>query len=466
MASIIRTDRWKLKPSSTQRLWIRRTQAEYRAYVQALIGVVWVRWPTIATAGSQCVAVEALVHATSKRPAIRYPYFDRHFRKFPSYLRRAAIRAAVGQVASFATRYDRWQGGVRQRRTVAPPRRTGVNAINPALYRGQNVKFDKDYTVASIKVWNGTDWVWADVPITGKRRRHEASANKALSPTLLVQGDRTCLAVPFKIPKVWPSASDAPVCAVDLGINTTATASIVHSDGTVTARRFVHRAADIDRRDRGLVRIRGRARKTAKLSRGFCRALYRKAQHRNLELSRQVARELVAFAQANEAAVMVFEHLKGWRPRGGQARSTLRQRFHGWLHRALVKRVQAIAEEVGLRVGFVNPKNTSALAFDGSGPLSRDSHNAALATFKTGKHYNADLSASYNIGARYWYQRLTGGNDRQARLGGSPRSVPGIRVTLSTLWELANAGTRTTVEVGEALASSAPRGADAATTTA
>jgi hypothetical protein len=30
------------------------------------------------------------------------------------------------------------------------------------------------------------------------------------------------------------------------------------------------------------------------------------------------------------------------------------------------------------------------------------------AIFKTGKQYNADLSASYNIGARYWYSLIVG----------------------------------------------------------
>lgn len=96
----------------------------------------------------------------------------------------------------------------------------------------------------------------------------------------------------------------------------------------------------------------------------------------------------------------------------------------------------------------------------------RDPRNTALATFQSGKHYNADLNASYNIGARYWYRKLTGGNGRQTRLGKSPGSVPGIRVTLSTLWELAKAGSPAAAEVAEALASSGPWGADAATTTA
>ena len=56
----------------------------------------------------------------------------------------------------------------------------------------------------------------------------------------------------------------------------------------------------------------------------------------------------------------------------------------------------------GIRVFLVNPKNTSALAFDGSGLVTRDNSNYSMCTFKSGKRYHCDLSASYNIGARYF----------------------------------------------------------------
>jgi len=50
--------------------------------------------------------------------------------------------------------------------------------------------------------------------------------------------------------------------------------------------------------------------------------------------------------------------------------------------------------------------SSSVLAFDGSGSVTRDDNNHALATFTTGKQYNCDLSASYNIGARYFIRGL------------------------------------------------------------
>ena len=54
----------------------------------------------------------------------------------------------------------------------------------------------------------------------------------------------------------------------------------------------------------------------------------------------------------------------------------------------------------------VSARNTSRLACDGSGAVVRDPENHSLCTFRTGKQYNCDLSASYNIGSRYFIREL------------------------------------------------------------
>ena len=46
------------------------------------------------------------------------------------------------------------------------------------------------------------------------------------------------------------------------------------------------------------------------------------------------------------------------------------------------------------------------LACDGSGAVVRNQENHSLCTFRTGKQYNCDLSAAYNIGARYFIREL------------------------------------------------------------
>ena len=135
--------------------------------------------------------------------------------------------------------------------------------------------------------------------------------------------------------------------------------------------------------------------------------------------------------------MVVVEDLKGWRPRGGKKRSSLKQRFHGWLHRRLVSFVEEKFQEVGGKVKFVFARGTSSWAFDGSGKVKRSSKNYALSVFQGGKQYNADLSAVQNIGARYWAQKLklVRRKDGQVAKGRSSCATPRMPVTLSHLWD-------------------------------
>ena len=69
------------------------------------------------------------------------------------------------------------------------------------------------------------------------------------------------------------------------------------------------------------------------------------------------------------------------------------------------------AHQYGLRVARVNARYTSRLAFDGSGWSKRGREITpetpySLMQFVSGKIYNADLNASYNIGARYFIRHL------------------------------------------------------------
>jgi len=317
MERVIRSDQWKLKPAAAQQPHLHASVALFRARVDLLEGVVYTHWPELMRAPSICHAVEQLIHATKKNPHPRYPQFDRRFRKFPSCLRRAAIEFVVGQVSSFISNYDRWQAGIRLKKDAKPPRRGCRSDANPALYRGQMIKFHDGYKTAEIKVWNGHDWVWEKMPLVGHRQRHTVSTNKQLCPSLILNGARAKPAAPFRIKRMKLVHQEA-VCAADLGINTTAVAGIVQADGTVVARRFIHPAADIDRRDKSPAQIRHKAHLTGRLSEGFCKGLYAKGRRRNLQIACDVARELLAFAKAHQVTVIVFEYLKKFRPKGGR----------------------------------------------------------------------------------------------------------------------------------------------------
>lgn len=435
--TIIRSDKWPLQATAHQQKFMRQTLHEYRAYCHALSFVILNNWPRLNQAGSFTVAVERLIHPTAKNPKPRHTYFARRFYKFPSYLRRAAIEFTKGQVSSYLTRYDSWLNGDRKKEHDKPPVFNPTANCYPAMYRGQQVKFDEHCTVASLKLWDGKEWLWHDIPIKSTGKRHRYGTIKC--PSLII--NRQChLSVPVQIKTRRLPANDR-VCSVDVGINTLAVASIVTQDGTVAARRFIHPAADIDRRNKRGTLIRTKAKKTAKLSKGFCKHLHRKARHINEQIAQLASRQLVDFALEQNANVIVLEYLKGWRPKAGARRSPLRQRFHGWLHRRLAHLVEEKFQEAGGRVVYVYARGTSSCAFDGSGPVKRNSKQYELATFSTGKQYNCDLNASYNIGARYWAMKLGLTHRKDEQLPGD-RSSPGkprIPVTLSTLWDHASA---------------------------
>ena len=446
----VRTDKWEIVATQKQKELLQNTVSEFRCLVRCLVGVINTHWSTIGLLDglSQIPAIEKLVHQTAKNPSSKYQYFNRRFYKFPSYYRRGAIQFAVGQVSSFNTRYREWQSGIRKRKEANPPRLNADCGTYPPLYKGQCIKFAEDNRAlertdvasqrrrtpvrAAIKVFTGTDWVWTTVGITGHRERHLNPSNQRKSPYLIVNGRNCHLSVPFQIktPKLKDTES---ILSADLGINTTATVSVINFDGTVSHREFIHPGRDIDHRDKRLKRISKKASLTGKLQKGFARGLYRKAGNINREIGQKVSARLVKIAKQYGVKYIVFEHLKGWRPRGGKKRSTLKQRFHNWLHRRIVNLTEMKWSELGGKVVFVNPRGTSSYAYDGSGKLKRSSTNYELAVFSTGKQYNCDLSASYNIGARF-ILRLLGGNSSQDGDGKSTSSSPRSRVTLSMLW--------------------------------
>ncbi len=318
-----------------------------------------------------------------------------------------------------------------------PPRLNAATNLHTVLYRGQCILFEENSV--QIKVFNGKEWVWEHIDVVKRRERHLLPNTKSLSPSLVINCRGVFLAVPYE---VTPPLSSRPekVCGVDLGLNTIAVASIASPDGTVTARKFFNNcAADIDRRDKRLQAIRHKAGltmgKTGKLYKGFCKLIYRKARNINRQICQLISKQLVSWAQSHGASVIVFENLKNWRPKGGKKGSTLRQRFHGWLKSRLVQLTVDKFQELGGFVEFVFPRGTSSYAYDGSARVLLDQKNYQEATCASGKKYNADLNASYNIAARFWLkQKPTRRNRSRSVLGRSSQTEPRMPDLLCSLW--------------------------------
>lgn len=429
---LTRTEKWTLQPSSENRQDICTTIALYQRYVRALSSVCFTHWKVLGSLSSKdaLTQLEHLVHPTKKRPFVKYPYFNKVFYKFPSYLRRSAIHDALGQMQSFLNRYDQWQTNASRKTKHSKPPVFGVSNTYPSLYKGQCIKYADDLRSAQIKVYKDNDWKWIEVRIKSVGKRSSDVTQKQVSPQLVANSKKCFLAVPYEQNVKLVQKQADIVCAVDLGINTQITASIVQQDGTVLARRFIDNTSDIDRLHKRLDLIKKAAKKTKKLCKGFASAWYRKGFNIVKNSAHHMTRELVEFARACGATTIVFENLKGWRPKA--PRYGLRKKFHTWLHRRIVEFTELKWREYGGRLATVAARGTSKYAYDGSGVVTRSVNgNYSICRFKTGKIYNCDLNATYNIAAKY-FLRLR--KQTQAATGKSPVVASRAPITLSMLW--------------------------------
>ena len=457
--TVIRTEVHALAASPKVREDVARTIAAYRRAVRALCGVLMVHWPELAPLKKKCQAVEALFHVTAKRAQVRYPVLDRMLGKMPSYLRRAAIEHAIGAISSFQSNWIRFLDGEiggNPRQVGQRPPRLGLSNVFPSLYGGNMVLYGAGLRSVRIKLL-GADGQWRfsePLSIKGRFKRvNPKAASMDLCPSLVMRGAKVSLACPVQIraPKYLTNKAFADakhrVCAVDVGINTAATAAIVDSTGTVIARKFLPCGRHNDRRDALGSVIAAKQRQSGLLKRGqrHCVALHRRIAGLSLDAARWLAAQVAAFAVQHGAKALVIEDLKGWRPKGPSR--AMRKRFHRFQHRALVRALELKAQELGLRVLQVCPQGTSRWAYDGSGQVVRSKDNARLATFASGKQYNADLNAALNIAARGLAILLgirlpserQGPKGPQAEAGRSSGAAARMPLVLADVWAWAKA---------------------------
>lgn len=257
------------------------------------------------------------------------------------------------------------------------------------------------------------------------------SIEDATCPVLENKGRHFGIRVSFNIKSSLPEIKER-ILAVDIGINNAAVMAVMDSRGTVLGRNFVVFQREEDRLRHILNSIKAAHSDTK------CRThrLNRYAMNYSEALSIMTSRAIVEFAAENQCDCIVMEKLKIGM---GKAHGSKAMRLSYWRRRDIEKRVEMKAHVLGMRFSTVTAANTSKLAYDGSGPVVRDKDNRSLCTFKTGKRYNTDLSASYNIGARYFVREIwkslseTAASKLKAKV---PGLWYGTQCTLSTLIDL------------------------------
>ncbi|ASK62663.1 transposase [Virgibacillus phasianinus] len=388
-------------------------------------------------------AVEKFIHRTKNNPTPKYD-FTSNFYKFPSYLRRSAISRGFSIVKSYRANLRNWEveksqilgeGKVLKKK---PPVLSVEHDAFPVLYKGN--MFNRLSTdQAEVKVYKNNDWAWETITFNDKNLKNRRIMDwKENNPTLVKVGKKYFINFSYtkEIKLNKTKVIDQTIVSVDLGLTNSAVCSAMYSDGTVIGRKFINQPIEKDRMNTLLGKL-----KKAQRNSGFIEApnYWKKINGLKNHIKVNTASEVIKFAETYNADIIVFEYLGKMRvPKGIFGAKKLRHKLHHWCKLGIQSKVEEMAHYRQMRIRRINPKYTSKLAFDGSGKVKRNDKKD-LATFKSGKVYHADLSASYNIGARYFIREIIKPFSEKKRLlleAKVPSLAARTRLTLASLISL------------------------------
>lgn len=416
------------------------TVTVYRDATDYIINVCLENWDYISnieTNLNKKTYVENLIHKTKDNPNVSYD-FDKKFYKLPSYIRRSAISEALGKVSSYKSNLSNWEDNLVEK-VGKKPSLPVAGHIFPALYRDNMYKQTGTYE-AKVKVYIRNTWDWLTVKLRKSDvnyiNRH-CQNRKHCVPALRKRGKEWFLDFPFEenVKLNDTNVKDRTIVAVDLGVNTAATVSVMRSDGTILERGFCSLNKEIDSLTHSLNRIK----KAQQHGNRKMPRLWAKVKGINHDISSKTAHYIIGIALKHQADVIVLEHLDI----KGKKKGSIKQKLHMWRKAEVQEIVSNQAHRYGMRISHICAKNTSRLAYDGSGKILRGKDAGfktnEICKFTTGKIYNCDLSASYNIGARYFIRELTKSLDVNSKLrieAKVPQYCKRSTCTLSTLISL------------------------------
>ncbi len=417
----------------------KQTLSIYRCAFSWCLAITEVYWDSIRNIphiNTQMREIDKHIHANKNHQDPEYD-FDTAFPNMPVYFRRAVIVDAIGAYSSYLANHANWENNGRKGRE---PQSGTVRNVYPTFYRGNMYDANDNEDAAKLKLFNGRTWDWYEVRLKHTDmqylRNHWLAYGSLSAPTL--EKHYGVYRLRFAVRKS-SKLSDVPVkkqkiCAVDLGINTDATCSVMTSDGTVLARKFINFASDKAEVWHYLNKVKQFQHRHGSHDVG---SLWRYVRNLNSQHAYKVANAIADFAMISECDCIVFEHLN---MSGRKIKGSKRQKLAMWKKNTVQILCESIAHRHGIRISHICAWQTSKLAYDGSGKTERSINgNYSICRFQNGRIYNCDLSASYNIGARYFIRELqkTMSESSWSRIKAEvPDAEKRTKCTLSTLWQL------------------------------
>lgn len=394
----------KINSSNTRSNIFKPTIDIYRKAVKFYIKIINDEWDTLAEYTNSLNAiirpVELLSHQTKNNPKPKYN-FDTSFYKFPCYLRRAAIMEAAGIVSSYHSNYNNW---VNKGKQGNEPRLQINHGCTPPMYYNNMFEGTCTSENGKVKIFYHNDWVY--YPVSFRKQDIEYiqkywSDKKVSAPVLESRHGVYYLRFVFT---EYSKLNNTPVnnqrvLAVDLGINNNAVCSVVDANGTVYSRDFINQEYEKDHLYHQLNKLKKFQRQHGSKN---SQSQWLRINNINSDISRKTAKQIISLAVKNNADCIVFEYLDI----KGKIHGSKAQQIALWRKKEIQNIVEHQAHRQGIRISRINPSGTSKYAFDGSGEIERNNTNYSLCKFATGKQYNCDLNASYNIGARYFIREL------------------------------------------------------------
>ena len=374
----------------------------YREAFRFIIPIVdehWIDLKSFEYMKQRMTYIEKLIHSTDENQA-QYD-FDEEFPKFPSYLRRAVLNLALGIVSSYRSNLVNWEKDPKGQ----APQLSLTHYAYPAYYKKNLFRnFDPIRQTVELKVFKNGDWVFDVYRLKTSDctyYQNHLTGKKQNVPFIQKKGRRFYATFSYEENvSLVPDESISKICAVDLGLGTDATCCIMDQDGTVYARKFISFSEEHDRLHTQL----GRIKRNQKRGSRHNKTLWRSVAGISQDIADKTVKAILDFGNEYGVDVFVLEYLdfKG---------KNAVKRAHFWRYKRIYKVLAQRAHQYGLRIARVNARNTSRLAFDGSGWSKRGREIApetpyAIMEFPNGKTYNADLNASYNIGARYFIRHI------------------------------------------------------------